>query len=220
MSHGSNPPAGTLAELIAETTGTSPLKCYQCGRCSAGCMQNVPGEMDVSPTRIMRLLQLEAAFAGDHGPSAGYARRALAADTPWLCAGCLACTTRCPQGVDVAGVMDVLREEGLRRGVASTSRRARDIQALHRTFVRGVLSRGRLHELALILGYKLRTGHFLQDAALGPAMLKRGKIHVLPGKAVDTRRVRAAAERTRPAGQDGPSADLGRAQGDSAGLHP
>jgi len=53
----------TLANLVHQRTGTRPLDCYQCGRCAAGCPQNVPGEMDISPTRIMRLLQLEAAFA-------------------------------------------------------------------------------------------------------------------------------------------------------------
>ena len=53
-----------LAELVSEGTGTSPRDCYQCGRCAAGCPQNVPGEMDISPTRIMHLLQLETAFAG------------------------------------------------------------------------------------------------------------------------------------------------------------
>jgi heterodisulfide reductase subunit C len=200
MSHGSNLPGGTLAAVVAETTGESPLKCYQCGRCAAGCPQNVPGEMDISPTRVMRLLQLEVAFAGENGQAEAYARQALGADTPWLCAGCLACTTRCPQGVDIAGTMDVLRQEGLRRKAASTSKRVRDIQALHRVFVAGALKRGRLHELSLVMGYKMRTGHFMQDAALGPAMMKRGKIHILPGKAVDTQRVQAAAERLKRQG--------------------
>jgi heterodisulfide reductase subunit C len=195
MSHGPHLPSGTLAGLIVEMTGESPVKCYQCGRCAAGCPQNVPGEMDISPTRIMRLLQLEVAFANDDGRGAAYAQKALNSDTPWLCAGCLACTTRCPQGVDIAGTMDVLRQEGLRRGATSTSKRVHDIQALHRVFIAGALKRGRLHELSLVMGYKLRTGHLMQDAALGPAMMKRGKIHILPGKAVDTQRVQAAAER-------------------------
>jgi len=181
-----------LAETVRSATATSPLDCYQCGRCAAGCPQNVPGEMDVSPTRIMRLLQLEATFPEK---AAHYAPRALAAETPWLCAGCLACTTRCPQGVDVAGAMDVLRQEGIKRGVTATTPRVRDIQALHRTFIDGVWNHGRIHELFLVIGYKLRTGHFAQDAALGPAMLSRGKLSLFPGKATDTRRVRKAVKR-------------------------
>jgi len=180
----------TLAEQVHAVTGAAPLDCYQCGRCAAGCPQNVPGEMDVSPTRVMHLLQLEAAF-----PEKDYARQALTAETPWLCAGCLACTTRCPQGVDIAGTMDVLRQEGLKRGTTASTKRVRDIQALHKTFLQGALGHGRIHELFLVIGYKLRTGHFFQDAQLGPAMMAKGKLHLLPGKGADTSRVKKAMER-------------------------
>jgi heterodisulfide reductase subunit C len=183
-----------LASRIAAATGSSPLDCYQCGRCAAGCPQNVPGEMEISPTRIMRLLQLEAAFADDPETASRYAGQALRAETPWLCAGCMACTTRCPQGVDIAGAMDLLRQEGLKAGTSAHTRRVRDIQALHRTFLANVLRNGRMGELFLVLGYKLRTGHWLQDAALGPSMLAQHKLH-FPAKAVDTTRVRLAVER-------------------------
>ena len=183
-----------LAARVAEATGTSPLKCYQCGRCAAGCPQNVPGEMDLSPTRIMRLLQLESSFMHEPPQAAAYASKALASDTCWLCAGCQTCTTRCPQGVDVAGTMDVLRQEGLRRGVSAQSKRARDIQALHRVFLSGALARGRIHELSLVMKYKLRTGHLMQDAMLAPAMMRRGKLHLLPEKRQDTTRIRHAIE--------------------------
>ena len=182
----------TLAEQVRAGTGAPPLDCYQCGRCAAGCPQNVPGEMSISPTRIMRWLQLEAAFPEQ---AAEYARQALTAETPWLCAGCLACTTRCPQGVDIAGTMDVLRQEGLKRGLTATTKRVRDIQALHRTFLGGALRHGRIHELFLVIGYKLRTGHFFQDAQLGLAMMAKGKLHLLPGKSSDTSRVKKAMER-------------------------
>lgn len=170
----------TLAKEVQRATGTSPLACYQCGRCSAGCPQNVAEGMDLGPTRVMRLLQLEDAFSHDPEAAAGFARRALGSETPWLCAGCLACTERCPQGVDIAGTMDVLRETALARGQASRTRRARDIQALHRSFLAGVTRSGRMHELALVLEYKLRTLHLLQDASLAPAMLSRGKLDLMP----------------------------------------
>lgn len=191
--HAGQPPQGTLAAAVTHATGSNPMDCYQCGRCAAGCMQNVSGEMDISPTRTMRLLQLEAAFHQDPRQSATFADQALGADTPWLCAGCQACTTRCPQGIDIAGTMDALRQESLKRGKASTSKRATDIQALHKTFVQGATGRGRIHELMLVMMYKLRTGHFLQDAQFGPAMMKKGKLHILPGKGLDMERVNKAA---------------------------
>jgi ferredoxin len=155
-------------------------------------MQNVSGEMDISPTRMMRLLQLESAFAEDTAQAAGYAKRALGADTPWLCAGCLACTTRCPQGVDIAGTMDVLRQEALKRGAASRSKRAKDAQALHKSFLHAALSNGQVHELSMMIEYKLRTGHLVEDAMLGAAMFFKGKLHLKPHKGPGTDRVRGA----------------------------
>jgi heterodisulfide reductase subunit B len=153
--------------------------------------------MEISPTRVMRLLQLEVAFCHDQARAARYAAQALAAETPWLCAGCMACTTRCPQAVDIAGAMDLLRQEGLKRSVTARTRRVRDIQALHRTFLDTVLARGRMAELLLAVGYKLRTGHWLQDAALGLTMLAKGKLHLRPPQRGDTARVRTALERLR-----------------------
>ena len=152
--------------------------------------------MEVSPTRMMRLVQLEATF---HGEPAGeeYARRALTADTPWLCAGCMACTTRCPQGVDIAGTMDALRQEALRRKMAARTRRSYDIRAFHKVFLGGALRRGRLHEFFLVLFYKLRTGHFFADATVAPTMLKKGKLRLLPEPAHNTDRIRAAIEKFR-----------------------
>jgi heterodisulfide reductase subunit C len=194
-SHASSRIPETIAALVAEATGKSPLDCYQCGRCAAGCLQNVPGEMELSPTRLMRLLQLESAFAGEPERAEAYRKQILGADTQWLCAGCLACTTRCPQGVDIAGTMDVLRQEGLKRKMASRSKRAKDIQALHKVFLFEALRRGRIHEVAMVAGYKLLTGHFLQDVLLAPVMLAKGKMHVTPGESANTQRVRQAMEK-------------------------
>jgi heterodisulfide reductase subunit B len=148
--------------------------------------------MDLSPTRIMRLLQLEEGFSADPQQAEVFAQQALGADTCWLCAGCMACTTRCPQGVDIAGTMDVLRQESLRRGLASKSKRAKDIQALHRSFLGGVLSRGRIHEISLVMEYKLRTWHFFQDALNGAVMFFKGKLHLKPEPAQDMSRVQKA----------------------------
>ncbi|MBI4862120.1 MAG: 4Fe-4S dicluster domain-containing protein [Candidatus Riflebacteria bacterium] len=194
MDHSGSLPTGTVSSLVARATGTSPLACYQCGRCAAGCPQNVAGEMDLSPTQILRLLQLEIAFATDPSQAASLQRRALGADTPWLCAGCQACSSRCPQGVDVAGVMDVLRQESLRRGLYSGSPQARSAMALHKTFMEGVLRRGRIHELTLVALYKLRTMNLFEDALLGPAMFLKGKLHLLPPAGHDTTAVRRAVE--------------------------
>ena len=47
------------------------------------------------------------------------------------------------------------------------------------------------------MAYKLRTGHFLADASLGPAMWRKGKLHLLGGHKVETQRVQDAIEKMR-----------------------
>ena len=43
--------------------------------------------------------------------------RVLASKTIWLCSSCYTCTTRCPRGIDVTGVMDALRIEAKKRKI-------------------------------------------------------------------------------------------------------
>ncbi len=86
-----------------EISGQNVFACYQCGKCSAGCL--FAEHMDLLPHQILRLLQL-----GDEG--------ILAARAPWVCAACLACSVRCPKGVDVARIMEALRQLSLRQGIA------------------------------------------------------------------------------------------------------
>jgi len=80
--------------------------------------------------------------------------------------------------VDLPKIMDVLRAESLRRGLVHP--RAKDIVAFHKSFLDTIRRFGRLWEVGLVAGYKLRTRHLLQDVALAPAMLKRGKLPLLP----------------------------------------
>jgi heterodisulfide reductase subunit C len=50
----------------------------------------------------------------------GLKDRVLNSDTLWLCAACFTCTDRCPQGVEVASVIRVLRNLAAERGVVPT----------------------------------------------------------------------------------------------------
>jgi heterodisulfide reductase subunit C2 len=80
--------------------------------------------------------------------------------------------------VDLPQVMDMLRHESLRLNLVHP--RAKDIVAFHISFLDTIRRFGRLWEVGLIAEYKLRTRHFWQDVLLVPAMLKRGKLSLLP----------------------------------------
>ena len=104
--------------------------------------------------------------------------KALGSMTIWLCLTCETCIARCPQEVDLPKVMDFLRQESLRLGMAHPD--ARDIIKFHKAFLDSILYTGRLHEMGLIVDYKARSLHLMQDVLLAPWMVSKGKLHVLP----------------------------------------
>ncbi|MCL4853263.1 MAG: 4Fe-4S dicluster domain-containing protein [Bryobacteraceae bacterium] len=144
-------------------------RCYQCGKCTAGCPQ--AERMDLTPNQILRLVQL------------GLSERAARADAIWKCVSCLTCSTRCPQEVDCAGVMDQLRQMAA----------AEDHRTLlfQRAFLRNVRRHGRLNELELTALFKTRAmlagaplRFLFQEAPLAPRMYAKGKLR-WKGAAVD-----------------------------------
>ena len=156
-----------LAGEVHEATGESVFNCYQCGKCSAGCP--LAAEMDYAPHQILRLLQLGLPDMEEE---------ALGALSIWLCLTCETCASRCPQEVSLPKIMDHLRAESRKRGVAHP--KAKDIIAFHESFLASIRQNGRLHEVGLISSYKLKSWHFLQDVLVAPKLLARGKLSILP----------------------------------------
>ena len=90
-------------ELSKMHGGEKLLKCFQCGTCTSDCP--VARFSDTyRPRQIIRMAQL------------GLKERVLKSDTLWLCAACFTCTDRCPQDVEVASVIRVLRNLAAERG--------------------------------------------------------------------------------------------------------
>jgi len=87
---------------IVELSAEAITVCDQCGTCSGSCP--MISEMDVTPSQLMRMVQM--------GQS-----EALDTKTMWMCASCFACTVRCPRGLDVSKVAEALRQVTLRRSV-------------------------------------------------------------------------------------------------------
>jgi heterodisulfide reductase subunit C len=78
----------------------------------------------------------------------------------WLCASCQTCATRCPQEIDVTGVMDILRIEAGRRGIPSA---VPDVTQFNLLFMRFVNWLGRIPEFAFIVTYRLLRGRPFAD---------------------------------------------------------
>ena len=154
-----------LATEIEAATGINPATCYQCGKCSAGCP--MASESDLRPHQVMRRVTY------------GTREQALQDETIWLCLTCETCSARCPNGCDPARVIDALREISIDSGLATIPRTMR---AFHKTFLEQIRANGRLHEVGLVVGYKLRSGALMNDVTNAPGMFTRGKLNLRADK--------------------------------------
>jgi heterodisulfide reductase subunit C len=148
---------------VAQASGVDLQACYQCQKCSAGCP--VVEAMDLLPNQVLRHIQY------------GHRERVLGSNTIWICASCYTCSVRCPNDIDIAKIMDTLRHLAIHSGVKPGEK---DIPVFHSVFLDEIKSRGRIHELSLILKFKSKTRNFLKDAGLGWKMFRLGKIKLLP----------------------------------------
>ncbi len=86
---------------LEDISGVNVYACYQCGNCSSACP--AVEFMDIPPHQVIRKVQL------------GFIDELIESETPWICAACITCTVKCPRGVDIAKVMEGLRQIVLRR---------------------------------------------------------------------------------------------------------
>jgi len=119
-----------LSQKVFEICGENVYACYQCGKCSAGCP--MADKMDILPNQIVRLVQLGEVSVLD-------------SNAIWMCTSCFTCTLRCPRNVDVASIIDALRQVTLRRGVDAVKPRQ----------VRRV---GEYPQIALVAAFRKLTG--------------------------------------------------------------
>jgi hypothetical protein len=66
----------------------------------------------------------------------------------------------------------------------------RSINAFHKSFLEQIRANGRLHEVGLVVSYKLRSGALMNDVANTPGLLSRGKMGLLPDKIKGTAEVK------------------------------
>ncbi|HEY47838.1 MAG TPA: hypothetical protein G4O14_13775 [Anaerolineae bacterium] len=152
-----------LADRIRRETGENVYLCYQCVKCTSGCP--LTEHFDLAPNQVMRAAQL------------GMEELIFQSRTPWLCASCQTCTTRCPQGIDIARVMDFIVSEAMAEGIEP---KVPEIALFNKVFLRDVNILGRSYELGLIAEMGLRTRQPFKDLDLGLEMFKHRKINLLP----------------------------------------
>ena len=92
--------AKSFRDKISVLSGEDISTCYQCGECSASCPY--ASEMDLLPSTVIRLIQL-------------CQKELINSQSIWLCSTCLHCFARCPQGIDIAKVMEALRQLNIRK---------------------------------------------------------------------------------------------------------
>lgn len=87
--------AAALLEQVEALSDQNLAACYQCGTCSAGCP--FAAAMDTLPEQLIR--QINFGLPG-----------VLESNALWLCVSCYLCAERCPRDIDVARVMEALRQ--------------------------------------------------------------------------------------------------------------
>ena len=155
--------------------------CYHCHKCTAGCP--VVEAMEYGPDQLLRMIVL------------GERQAILSSRDIWLCAGCFTCATRCPNDIDIAAVMDALRQVSVREGYPAGER---DALLFHQLFLGVVQRLGRSHEAAMLGLFKvLSHTPLMNDVGAGVGLFLRGKVPVLPGRSGASRAVGAIFKESR-----------------------
>ena len=161
-------PGPTPRKQVEELSGQKISTCYQCEKCTNGCPMTFA--MDILPHQVMHSLQL------------GLTDEMVDSDTIWVCASCETCTTRCPNEIDIAHVMDSLRQLSAKKGVKAAHKQA---PVFHSVFLTNVKRFGRMHEASMAVEYALRSGGLKglgKQMGLGLNMMRKGKLKVVPSR--------------------------------------
>ena len=84
------------ADKIKEISGSNPLKCMKCGKCSASCPSF--NEMDIKPHQFVSYVQNEDI------------QSLVESKSLWKCLSCFACIERCPRNVQPGKLIDAARQ--------------------------------------------------------------------------------------------------------------
>lgn len=158
----------SFRDRVKRLSNEDVSRCYQCGKCTAGCP--VAMEMDIMPNQVMRLIQI------------GVKDWVLSSSTIWLCLSCETCSTRCPEDIDIAKVMDTLRKISVEDGYPAPQTTITDF---HKIFLNSVEKHGRLNEIELSVKYNLALKKPFNDLPLAAKLGQKGKLNPFSGEVKD-----------------------------------
>ena len=175
---------GFTGQVISRS-GVNTGLCWQCKCCSSGCP--FADAMDYLPNQVIRMVQL------------GMKKEVLSCSAIWLCVGCHTCSMECPTAIDMAAVMDALRQTAMEEKFVIAEP---DILNFHREVVNSIYRYGRTHKLEIMLRYKLTTRRFLADMDVGLRMFSKRKLDLRPSKVHHIASVRRMFRQQRKRGHE------------------
>ena len=89
------------SEMVQEISGTNPLKCMKCGKCSASCPAFE--KMDIKPHQFVSYVINENV------------EELAKCESLWYCLSCFACVERCPRDVKPGKLVDAARQIAVRQ---------------------------------------------------------------------------------------------------------
>jgi heterodisulfide reductase subunit C len=152
--------------------------CYQCQKCASGCIATEYA--DYYPNEILRMVQF------------GQKERVLNSSSIWICSSCETCGARCPNGINIAEVMDALKEMAIRENKV----KEKNIHLFHTIFLGSARANGRVHEATMMAIYKIKSGDLMSDMDIGLEMFRKGKLPVLPHRIKAKRQLRKIFDKT------------------------
>lgn len=136
--------------------------CYQCGKCTAGCP--LSDVFEYEPNQIIRLVQ------------SGKIDSIIKSNSIFLCLSCEICSSRCPQDVHIATIMNFIRNEAWK----ADRFKIKSISRFYKMFLRIVGRTGRSFEPGLLISLNFLSGRLFNDMDLALDILKKRKIRLLP----------------------------------------
>lgn len=154
--------------------------CIQCGTCTASCPTAFA--MDYNPRQLIRMIQL------------GLYEDVLHSKTFWMCTTCFSCTVRCPRGISITETFQELKRQAVYKGMEKKIDSAR----FYQTVMDVVRRTGRMHETETMARWMLKPEVLKADplrvfgfAPLGLALLRKGKMPLIPHKIQGVEQIQA-----------------------------